>query len=348
MWEVNSGGSDTNHGGGFDTGATFATDLAGTTATGVPVVTSASYNFIARDVGHYVFIKSGTNWIPGWYLIASVATNAATLTATVGSAILYSSIGGMASGPNTAVGCATTASPTGGTWGIDYSRGTSPGISYTDAVIDATTNTKYTSVGFPCGVNLIGNIMSVTAGTGWTVQRAEIVSISGTVATCDKALGTTSSIAGVAGLGGALASPAMATGLMVANNWIATRNTGSPTLYTMSNSSNVSGGRVTLVGGSGACSVIFGYATNRYLTNTDTRPTLKPSANSTTLINAASGSPSFVRNLDIRNPDSKTGCTGFFVEGQGVVENCHADSLATGFLNDFGQWLIFRLQAWPP
>src|SRR5689334_8551301 len=107
-WETQSGGSDSN-GGGFDPGnASMATDLAGSSAnTASPVVSSASYNFAAGDVGHWLFIQSGTNWTPGWYKIASVASNQATLDAAAGHGVLWSSP--FADGVSAAAGCATTA-----------------------------------------------------------------------------------------------------------------------------------------------------------------------------------------------------------------------------------------------
>lgn len=200
QWTVTVPGSDTQ-GGAFDPGVTgFATDGAATSATGSsPVFTSASYSFVAGDVNAWLYIKSGTNWTPGWYQIASVASGAATLSAAAGNAVLADN------SRSTVAGCATTASPTGATWGIDYSQGDSARISFTDLVIGGT-NTTFTSAANPVGVNFIGNVLSVNSGTGFTVQRVAIVSTSGTVATCDKALGTASSTGGTGNLGGALAT----------------------------------------------------------------------------------------------------------------------------------------------
>src|SRR5690349_16220768 len=103
------------------------TDGAATSATGTaPVFSSASYNFVAGDVGAWVYIASGTNWTPGWYQIASVASNTATLEATAGVAYLAYIT------PTTANGCATTTSPTGATWTIDYSQQNAAQCTYTD------------------------------------------------------------------------------------------------------------------------------------------------------------------------------------------------------------------------
>lgn len=71
------------------------TDLAATVATSAaPVVTSASHNFVANDVGAVLNVTAGTNWTAGAYTIVSVNANAATLDRA----------------------CASVASPTSGTW----------------------------------------------------------------------------------------------------------------------------------------------------------------------------------------------------------------------------------------
>jgi len=87
-WDVRPGvGSDSN-GGGFHTGAsgtdfsqqnaaqyTFS-DLASVSAL---VVSSASHNFVAADVGNIMQITAGTGFTTGWYEIVSVGANQATL-----------------------------------------------------------------------------------------------------------------------------------------------------------------------------------------------------------------------------------------------------------------------------
>lgn len=208
----NAGGN----GGGFDTGvAGFPTDGAATVAnTSAPVFTSASYNFVAGDVGAWIYIKSGTSWTPGWYKIASVASNAATLNGTIGAAVLA------AGTPTTVVGCATVASPTSATWGIDYSQGTAGQISFTDMVVAATT-TNFTSVAHPVGKNYVGNIINVTSGA--TVQRVAVVSTSTITATVDKTLGTAAQV-GVGTLGGPLGSPGAAGALAISSNQVHIKN----------------------------------------------------------------------------------------------------------------------------
>lgn len=325
QFEVNgSTGSDTANGGGFSPACTgFATDLAATVATsGAPIVTSASYNFITRDNGAYLFLATTAgNFSPGWYLIASTAGNAATLTATVGSAVLY----GGATPTNIVAGCATVASPTGGHWGIDYSRAASPAISYTDLVIDGTTNTKVTSAGNPIGPNVIGNVAVVTSGTGFTTQYVQFVSVSGTTGTVDKSLGTLSSTGGHAGLGGALASPGKAGGLITGSGIIFV--VGSNT-YTMSASANVAGGCLSSLPG---CSVV-GYTASRYPYNLDaTRPVFQPSANSVTMFFV--GNPSSSCHCIVFQANGKTGAQGFMDSngwGNSDVWNCVFNGISIG------------------
>lgn len=250
------GGSDSN-GGGFNPGSSgFATDLTTDTNTGntsAPVVSSASYNFVAGDVGYRVFIKSGTNWIPGWYTIASVASNKATLTASIGSATRFN--GTNAIGLNTAVGVASVGTPTSGTWGVDYSYKPGGGSThYGDAKASGTdgattgTNTQFTSASGAIGKNWVGNYINITAGASFTVQRLEIVSVSGTTATADKTFGGTSLSGGSWTFGGSLATPGQAAvssaappGAHVSGNDVFIRQ---GTYTTSSGSSNVAGGTV--------------------------------------------------------------------------------------------------------
>ncbi len=336
VWDVRSTGSDTANGGGFDPGnASMATDLAATVATSsAPVCTSASYNFVAGDVGAWLFIQAGTNWTPGWYQIASVASNAATLTATIGTGVLATFVGSQTiwGGMSTAAGCATTASPTGGTWSVDYSQQNSPQIAFTDMVIDGTTNTKFTSAAHPVGKNMIGNIISVTAGTGFSVQRVQIVSTVTTTATCDKSLGTLSSTGGTGGLGGCLATPGNA-GLL--------HSTGSMTIavkqaaYTFSATQNIAGGGVKLAtGGAGSPTTIFSWNTNRWPYNTDaTRAVISPGANSTTLFQTQQDG--VITNFDCQNAGVFTSCIGYQLGGGGgrsLCWNCKSNGIASAFL----------------
>ena len=113
----------------------------------------------------------------------------------------------------------------GGGWdpassGTNYANQSSPQVTYTDLVIDGSTNTKVTSAGNPFTSLHVGNVINITSGTGFTVQRVQVVSVSGSTATCDKAVGTVSSTGGHGVLGGSLASITAAQTLSVTGNSI--------------------------------------------------------------------------------------------------------------------------------
>ena len=182
IWEVRIGGNDTN-GGYFCTDATgLATNGAVSSAnTSSPVFSSATYNFVASDVGAWLFLRSGTNSIPGWYKIASVASNAATLTASVGTAIIFNTL--LA---NTSIGCGTTATLSSCVWTIDYTQqdakntGTT-NASTTDAVANGTTTITSATANFQ--PSIVGNGIYFSGGSG---------SIAGTYARCVARVSTTS------------------------------------------------------------------------------------------------------------------------------------------------------------
>lgn len=110
-----------------------------------------------------------------------------------------------------------------GATGTDFSQQNSPQFSYTDIVIGATT-TQGTSVGRPFSSVDVGNVINMTAGTGFVVQRVQIVSVSGVTATFDKTLGTAASTGGTGALGGGLLTVGRAVSLFVNGNvaWVQT------------------------------------------------------------------------------------------------------------------------------
>lgn len=335
IWQVQQDGSDTANGGGFNAGnSNMAGDLAATSAnTASPVVTSASYNFVSRDEGHWLFIKSGTNWLAGWYQIASTSSNAATLSAAAGAGVLVKNTK-YPETVTTATGCATTASPTSGTWTIDYSQAASAGIAFTDMVIDGTTNTKFTSSGNPVGKNMIGNIISVTSGTGFTVQRVEVVSTATTTATCDKSLGTLSSTGGNGGLGGGFATPGGASSVAIGGNMIMIKGNVSDTPFTQtSTSANVAGGRLGTFSGSGTSdpSYVVGYYTTRTFSNTDSThlPILRAGINSGIAVLAHTSL--YVYNLNFDNPSAYTSCYAIQVDSNyNSIKNVSITGYARG------------------
>lgn len=192
----------------FDPSLCSLTDGAATSATGTaPVFTSASYNFVAGDVNAYVFIKSGTNWMPGWYKISSVAANAATLDAVIGDVRLYASTTPAQDGSlgtfNLAAGCASTASPTGATWSVDYTQQDAAIGASSDYTSAASTTITSVLAGFTAA--MVGNAIRISSGTGATTGYYFITAYSSaTQVTVDKVSGTYT--VGVGKVGGAAAT----------------------------------------------------------------------------------------------------------------------------------------------
>lgn len=207
VFQVMSGATAGNlGGGGFNpANANFITNFTATSATSnSPIISSASYNFVAGDVGSWIYVKSGTNWTSGWYQIASVGANAATVNAAIGQAVQVINNRFVT---NTVAGCATTASPTAGTCGIDYSQQISAQV--TNNVLTGTTTTC-TDATTPFGAQHVGNFLCISAGTGVTAGWYEIVSVSGVTATLDRTAGTSYSgctyyLGGAVSLGGSTA-----------------------------------------------------------------------------------------------------------------------------------------------
>ena len=203
------------NGGGFNrNNANMLADLttdANTANTSAPVCSSASYNFVATDVGNWLYIKSGTNWIPGWYKIASVAANKATLSAAIGSSsVVQINTTTGEFGTNTIIGCATVGTPTLGVFTIDYSQSaaciTSTSVSDYASVASSTTMTSATAAFTPV---MVGNFFHLNnAGTGGfgVVGWYEIVSYTNvtTVVTDRTTNSGTAMVAGQGKVGGAL------------------------------------------------------------------------------------------------------------------------------------------------
>ena len=169
IFEVESGGLTPRIPAASTPQSGMKTDLSATVATSsAPVVTSTGYNFVSADVGSWLFIQSGTNWLPGMYKIASVASNAATLS----------------------VACATTASPSSGKWAVDYSQQSSNWATGT-VTSSSTTVTATTSI---FTESMVGNL--ITDGTTYKEITAYT---SGTVVTVDSAPSWTSATIYVGG-----------------------------------------------------------------------------------------------------------------------------------------------------
>lgn len=276
--------SNVNSGGFNPANANMATDLTCNTGTGntnSPIVTSASYSFVSNDVGHLVYIRSGTNWTPGWYPIASVSAGAATLSAAIGQASQINATTAIF-GLNAVAGVATTGTPTAGVWSIDYSQTTAAGFTATDlaSVTGTTVPSTVTSVTNPFTKAMVGNLIHVNSGTSWTAGWYEIVSVSTITATLDRAVGTLATLtAGTYHTGGALSLGSADNAVFVLGGG---SSTGSTLFFIKGNATYATAGSITTGSGNGAFpAIVEGYASYRGDRPLDsTRPVLNVAATS--------------------------------------------------------------------
>ena len=95
--EVRTDGAALNSA-GFDVDSgSLLTDLyTSTGSSSSPIVSSNSYSFISSDIGNYLYLRTGTNWFPGWYQITGLAGTSAIVNAGIGSCIKLSTGSGVA------------------------------------------------------------------------------------------------------------------------------------------------------------------------------------------------------------------------------------------------------------
>lgn len=196
-----------------------------------PTLSSATYAFVAGDVGAWIYFPTQTNIVAGFYQIASVSGGVATLSAASGQAIQVSAPATQLYAGNTVAGCATTGAPTGVTYLVDYSQANS--ARYTGTDLTGTT-TSCTSVANPFTAQMVGNLIAIPSGTGITATWAEIVSVAAGVATLSTSPGASYSVATYY-TGGAASLGSATTGATDANLW--------------ANIAAASGGRVFIKGG---------------------------------------------------------------------------------------------------
>lgn len=197
-WEMRYNGSDLNTS-CFDPNPTFATTLSSANGTSTyPTVSASNYTFSASDIGHFLYIKSGTSWTPGWYPIISATGNSCVVNA-VARQFVGANLESLATN-----GVGTAASLSSGSWTIDYTQSATPRYTYSDINIPTST-TLITSTGSSFTPAHIGNTIRLYGSAGITTSIYLITAIAGngTNATVDRACGTigTTNIFGVVGGG---------------------------------------------------------------------------------------------------------------------------------------------------
>lgn len=186
VWEARSGGATANGGGFNPSNSNFMTDLAVAAGEGGntgPHVSSATYTFVAGDVGAWVYVKTGTGWNSScYYKISSVSSGIAVLEATTGHGIsMTGSAGGYNHTPALVQGVGSSTPGGNATFGVDYSQQDSPILSAGDLAC-TTPSTTVSSAGAGFRQSMVGNLLKITSmtGTGSLLQWFEVVSYSST------------------------------------------------------------------------------------------------------------------------------------------------------------------------
>ena len=81
-----------NNSAGFDRDSgSLLTNLVSSTGTSTsPIVSSVSYSFVNSDIGHWLYVRSGSNWYPGWYQITGLSGTSAVVNASIGNCVKLS------------------------------------------------------------------------------------------------------------------------------------------------------------------------------------------------------------------------------------------------------------------
>lgn len=223
--------------------------------------------------------------------------------------------------------------------GVDYTQGAGQKtITFNGSTVTASNagaSATITLTGYTVLSGDVGNTLNITGGTLFNVGLFTIISVNtGTNTWTLNAAVTTGIGAAMVGVaGGALASPGEAA------HWAGVTNAAAndaflkynATPYSMSSSSNVSGGRV-IWNGHG----FHGYNTNRTPCNNDTRPIIQSSANSMVLFTMGSGSRCWISGIEVQNNNSNTSVTAFSGNGVNFVflYNWKVSGVKTGLINN--------------
>lgn len=180
----------------FDTNTTMATNLTcGNGLSIFPFVASTGYTFQTADIGHWLYLRSGTSWRPGWYQITGLIGSSAVVNANWGQSVAINNQSTYWDG----IGSANSLSS--GTWAIDYTQSATARTTFSDISIIA--SSSIASAGNSFSVAMVGNSIRVLGGTGFTPGIYIINSVIGSSATLDRSPGLLTSTGGSAYLGGA-------------------------------------------------------------------------------------------------------------------------------------------------
>ena len=215
-----------------------------------------------------------------------------------------------------------------GAAGTDYSQQDAAQFSGTD--LASISSLVVASVSHNFVSTDVGNLIQITAGTGFTAGFYQIVSVSSNQATLDRSPGTVG-VGGTWAEGGGLSTIAAAVAAMVPSNtiWIKSGT------YTLTATQTLASGQQ---GNAASPSIIWGYQTT-HGDATGTRPLITTSTNSVNLLTLTSSSYWAFRNLSLSNTASTRG-HGITTptSGGGTIFNVMVDNC---LLNGFDYGLYF-------
>ena len=314
IFEIQANGSDSNSG-LFDPSIANTTLSTSNGTSATPTVTASNYTFVSADIGDYLYIRTGTNWNPGWYRITSVNAGAATVDASVGNVFQ----------PNhrisTVQGITTTASASSGNWSVDYTQLPTASRTYTDLAIVTNVRTVR-SVANPFTANMLGNSIKISSGVNFTTGVYIISGFSGSDAVLDRDVGTVGATGGTGTMGGALATW----------NGYTTSAYGGPSLYVYIKGSSGTFNWSGTPTGINAVSACVGYSNIR---GDHGKPLIRLSPSSTAF--TSSNRASFYNLIiDGQNNSLTNGITNsnFFLENS--ILNCDFRNLAQAYNNPSG------------
>ncbi len=156
-------------------------------------------------------------------------------------------------------------------------------VSTTDLATAGTTTITSATAYF--SANAVGNIIYIQGGSvpitaGWYQITAVGTSGANTTATVDRSTGLTTGTGATMNIGGALATPGVASAISVNYSTTFVQN---GTYSISSNTTNIAGGALAPAGSS----TMIGYSTNRFFGNTDTPPVIQHTASTITTIQSA-------------------------------------------------------------
>lgn len=203
-----------------------------------------------------------------------------------------------------------------GSGGTDYSQQTSPQASVTDGVTAGSTTITSATAAFTAA--MVGNIIYVQGGTGAVVAGwYQIISrTNATTIVVDRSTGLTAGTGVTLHVGGCLATPGLACGVMQSSNTVYIK---SGTYVLTTATANVAGGTLSPPtfasnenSGADTHTKVVGYSTNRNINNTDTQPIIQVPASgvtSCTIVNPVNDKILF-QNIGV-DGQSKTSIRGF-------------------------------------